>query len=250
VKLLAEEPLRTSLWDISPDFAGRRLRAFARMVRLQTYTSEREGFVLIWGDERIPGLAEHPTYGSALKLASHHPPWQANLAALRLRDDAGGMARDRPERVTDASQLQQHGRDWELPPCLQDLAGEICEDVRAACAAFSDPGVWYPGVDVGIPPVPDDHVHLVIAAMQRELSRETRPGPPHANAYSYMSTNNLPAAPLAELPFRVQRALVERRRLRFAEYGIGQAEWEAGTWSLWNVRDDPDWTPRKPGAPL
>lgn len=248
MKFLAEEPLHTSVFAPGPAFAGRRLRVFARLVRLQYFATDCAGYVIIrqTDSERIERLTDAPTYAHALRMAAADPDWQAHFASLALREDGGGIVSDRPQQVSDRSQFQPQGRDWELPIALQDLANEICEDIRAACAAFNDPDVWYPGVDVGIAPVSDAHVQLVIAAMQRELGRETRPGPAtrHYGAFG----GNLPAVPLAELPFRVQRALVERRRLRFTEYGIGQAEWEAGTWSLWNVRDDPDWLPRRQGT--
>lgn len=120
---------------------------------------------------------------------------------------------------------------------LQDLGDEIIEDLREAAAAFDDPDVWFPGIDDGIEPVPDDHVALVMWAMQRELLRELRP-PAGGGA-------RLPAMPLADLPFRVQRALAERRRWHFARYGIRRPQWESGRWSLWDVEPDTDWVPRR-----
>ncbi|HZQ37424.1 MAG TPA: hypothetical protein VFD32_15945, partial [Dehalococcoidia bacterium] len=65
------------------------------------------------------------------------------------------------------------------------------------------------------------------------------------NALGQNVEPRLPPAPLADLPWRVQRALAERRRLRFAQYGIGRPQWESGLWSLWEVQDDPDWVPRR-----
>lgn len=129
----------------------------------------------------------------------------------------------------------------DLTPALQDLGDEIIEDIREACEAFSNPDVYYPGVDDdSIEPVTDEHVDLVIWAMQRELDRELR-----ASDGTSSSTCALPAAPLASLPRHVQRALAERRRLRFKQYGIGRAEWESRKWSLWNVSRDEDWIPRR-----
>lgn len=127
--------------------------------------------------------------------------------------------------------------DPELPSSLQDLGDEINEDVSEACAALDDPECWYAGVDDGIEPVDDEHVGRVIEALQRELDRELR-------RYK-MAFGLRPAAPLAELPWRVQRALAERRRLRYAEFGIGHEQWEANSWSLWDVPEDPDWLPRR-----
>lgn len=134
---------------------------------------------------------------------------------------------------------QRASRDADLHPALQDLANEINEDIREACEALDNPDVFYPGVDVGIEPVPDSHVELVIWALQRELNRELR-GPAGG-----LGVTGLPAVPLAELPSNVQRALVERRRLRFQEFGIGRKQWERGEWSLWDVPEDRDWVPRR-----
>ncbi len=117
---------------------------------------------------------------------------------------------------------------------LQDLGRQIVWDLHQACAAFDDPNLWFPGIDEGIEPVSDDHVRLVIWAMQRELDRETRP-----------SRNGVkrPAAPLAELPWRIQRAVVERRRYWYNLYGIGREQWLNNRWTLDGVAEDPDWLP-------
>ncbi len=125
-------------------------------------------------------------------------------------------------------------RDPSLHEALLDLAAAIIEDVREACYALEDPDIWYPGVDHGIEPVPDEHVELVIWALQRELDREPRPR---------RGTGVRPAVPLAKLPWRIQRALVERRRLRYAQWGIGHEEWATNTWHPDNVPEDPAWAP-------
>jgi hypothetical protein len=36
-----------------------------------------------------------------------------------------------------------------------------------------------------------------------------------------------------------------RRRLRFAEWGIGRQQWLANTWNLWAVPLDPDYFSRR-----
>ena len=125
---------------------------------------------------------------------------------------------------------------------LHDLALEIMEDIQEACAALDDPDIWYPGVDDGIEPVPDEHVELVIWGLQRELNRELRV---YDTASGYAGKAPLPAVPLAELPWRVQRALAERRRLRYNQFGIGYDQWLSNKWSLWEVPEDPDWVPRR-----
>lgn len=131
-------------------------------------------------------------------------------------------------------------RDLELVPAFQDLANEISEDLREACFAFDNPDLWYPGVDDdSIPPVSDDHIATVIPALQRELNRELRASPP------YGIGTPRPAAPLAKLPDRIQRAIVERRRLRYQEFGITHEVWERGTWSLSDIPLDPEWIPRR-----
>ena len=134
--------------------------------------------------------------------------------------------------------------DSELHEGLQDLGNLITRDVHDACAAFDDPFVYYPGAPAGsIDPVPEDHVRLVMAAMQRELDREPRSHPaPHRFDY-------IPAPPLSELPWEVQVALAERRRYRFKQWGIGHAEWEKNEWSIWNVPDD-DYFPDFPKQSL
>lgn len=121
---------------------------------------------------------------------------------------------------------------------LQDLGWTIGHDLSLACEAFNDPDVYYPGVDEGIDPVPDEHVEKVIWALQRELNRELRylPG-------SNGSGEKRPAVPLSKLPWRIQRAIAERRRLRYKEWGIGQAEFENNRWNLWAMPEDAAWTP-------
>lgn len=219
--------------DTSP---GRRLRCFAALVRpldgnINAITRQgyREPFI-------VP--RRRLTYGEALRairasktLARARPHFEE--VPLRV-----GECRELIERVPD--NYQRTPRDPDLHPALQDLGDEINEDIREALDALDDPDVYYAGIDEGIEPVTDEHVKLVIWAMQRELDRELRPAEGQAGMLS-----SLPAAPLWELPWSIQRALAERRRWRFQQWGIGREEWQRGTWSLWNVPDDPEYVPRR-----
>lgn len=126
--------------------------------------------------------------------------------------------------------------DPELHTGLQDLGWQIGWDLKEACDAFDDPDIWYPGVDEGIPPVPDSLIEVVIPALQRELNRELRS--PLSGGY-----DKLPAAPLAELPWRIQRAIVERRRWRYKQYGLDNSNRESGAWNLWEIPEDSEWAP-------
>ncbi|HLZ72342.1 MAG TPA: hypothetical protein VKV26_20760 [Dehalococcoidia bacterium] len=234
---LADEPVRSSWTSPAADAAGRRLRVFARLVRCSGPSSGADAieYRLHAGGALLFCTASQPTYAGALGRAAELADARAALARLPLRQGC-----DESSAVTSSlDQITNRGRNAEIPDALQDLAEEIAVDVHEACAAFDDPNLWYPGVDEGIEPVPDEHVRLVIAALQRELDRERR------NALGQNVEPRLPPAPLAELPWSIQRALAERRRLRFSQYGIGRPQWEAGAWSLWDVREDADWLPRR-----
>ena len=123
-----------------------------------------------------------------------------------------------------------------MHPGLQDLAYQITWDIHEACEAINEPDLYFAGVTEGIEPVTDAHVRLAIWGMQRELLRELR-GPAGPTG------SRRPAVTLNDLPWRIQRALVERRRLRYQQWGIGRAEWEANRWSVWQIPDDADWAP-------
>jgi len=230
---IAYEPVRTYLYQELPrEQPGRRLRVFARILRS---VPRDDGMELYHGHRMLARMTGRPTYAQAMAYLDGHEL----LASLPLRQSRTSQG---PEVVTNLQQISHAGSNPELPDYLQDLANEFFVDVHEACQAFDDAEMWYPGVEDGIDPVDDDHVRLVIAAIERELSREERP--PQDSSYGYLT--KLPWAPLHLLPWRVQRALAERRRLRFKQWGIGQAEWERGTWSLWNVPEDPEWLPRWP----
>lgn len=236
----ADEFVRGSWSPPDATMPGRRLRVFMRLVRCAApsgFATDGE-YRVYAGNALLFSSPEQPIYRVALHRAGETPEARAALASLPLRQNCGGSVTP----ITSLTQITNAGRNAELPDALQDLGDEIAMDVHEACAGFDDPDVWYPGADEGIEPVPDDHVQLVIAALQRELDRERR------NAQGQNMEPKLPPAPLEALPRRVQRALAERRRLRFAQYGIGRAQWETGVWSLWDIPEDPDWRPRRPST--
>lgn len=219
--------------DMSP---GRRLRVFAALV---CSGSGGIGFTGV-NSSRAPFFTpDRPiTYGALLQAVAR----SGKLATPR------GELSELPLRIGDCSMMfdqipeeyQANRRDPDLHPALQDLGDEINEDIREALEGLDDPHHWYPGVDEGIEPVSDEHVELVIWALQRELNRELRT----AGGF-YGSTSVLPAAPLADLPWDVKRALAERRRWRYQQYGITRDVWARGAWSLWDVPGDAEWVPRR-----
>ncbi|MCC6382813.1 MAG: hypothetical protein IT304_09900 [Dehalococcoidia bacterium] len=219
--------------DLSP---GRRLRVFATLVHCVDPVT---GAVAL-RDTHHPFLVpDQPTsYGDLLQRVEN----EDGLAEVRQTLDTLPLRLGQPRPLLTAlpEEHQWTARDPDLPPALQDLGDEVNEDVREALFAYDNPGRYYPGIDAGIDPVPDEHVKLVIWALQRELNRELRPQEGH-----YGGSPPLPAAPLAQLPWDIQRAVVERRRWRYGQWGIGRAEWECGVWSLWRVPLDPDYVPRR-----
>lgn len=171
------------------------------------------------------------TYGTLMDLCRMEGDLHDLLSSIDLRINLSGID---PTRFT----VTERGRvlyglasakDPELHYGLQDLGWMVGWELAQACEAFSDPDIWYPGVDEGISPVSDEHVELVIAATQRELDRERR--------------RSKGSAPLSDLPFRIQRAFAERRRLLYKTWGIGRDQWAKGKWSLWDIQDDPSWLP-------
>jgi ribosomal protein S21 len=102
---------------------------------------------------------------------------------------------------------------------LQDL-GDILA-VEATNAFTAD---YYPGIpDVT---VPDDHIEVVMRALQREMDREGKSRQREPVRYE-------------DLPADRQRALAERRRHWFAKFSITPERWQTGRWSLWDVADEP-----------
>lgn len=222
---LADRPVGLFDASTSKDAGrGRRLRVFAGMVV---------------GNPLARGVSIRVPTPSAPFLVAESLPTYAELYEMISTATGGKLAEVRDAFSDQPLATKQAGLkyDPELPSSLQDLGDEINEDVSEACAALDDPECWFAGVDEGIEPVDDEHVSRVIAALQRELDRELR---------RYKTAFGLrPAAPLVELPWRVQRAVAERRRLRYAQFGIGQKQWETNSWSLWDVPEDPDWLPRR-----
>lgn len=222
--------------DISP---GRRLRVLANIIR----PMDGNMLAVCFGPGKpaiIKGKTRKLTYREAYNAIHRNRravDARAWLSELPLRTN---VLTGHADKILAIPGDFDSTRDPDLHPALQDLAYEIGEDVHEACFAFNDPDVYYPGVDEGIEPVTDEHVELVIWAMQRELNRELRPRQ-GASAFAVI----LPSAPLSELPWRVQRALTERRRLRYQQYGIGREQWERGTWSLFEVPEDWDFVPRR-----
>jgi len=218
--------------DASP---GRRLRAFATLVCLSD-----AGVVLAPGtySERVVITEKRDlTYRELLQLVdadAAEPCSRALFSRLALRIGESKLI----QGVPDAS--VKSARDPDLHPALQDLGDEINEDIREALDTLDSPTAWYPGIDEGIEPVTDDHVRTVIWALQRELDRELRVAPG-----SMPAARPLPAAPLADLSWNVQRALTERRRWRYKQWGIGRDQWLSGQWSLWDVPEEPDYVPRR-----
>lgn len=142
-------------------------------------------------------------------------------------------------KLTSIPEEYSRMRDPELHYLLIDLARQIAADLAEACNAIRNPDMYYPGVDHGIEPVTEEHVDLVIWATQRELNRETR----EWDTLLFIATGKKrPAVQLSKLPRRIQRAFVERRRLRYQQWGITHQNWEENRWSLWNITDD-DWIP-------
>lgn len=225
---LVERPIVSAMTltkhEASP---GRRLRAFSMVVRRAGNTNHYRNT-----HERIePELPHGPaTYGALYDFISQSMPHREVLANLPLRVTPNGPRHDEMvDAIPDNYQWDRHHRDPELHPALQDLAFLLIKALTEACFAFQDPNVFYPGVDEGIEPVSDEHVALVIWGAQRELDREPRRGKP--------------PAPLAQLPWRVQRAYVERRRYFYNLYGIGRRQYETGSFSLWDIPEDSEWTP-------
>lgn len=237
-----EAPYGRGVTDVSP---GRRLRVFSQVVRWDPAMLSIRAGISVGGGLSLY-FAERPTYAEAMRAAEDNPTWQRALARLPLTAEPISAFEMVPAGSSTGRLVLRH-RDPSLAEWLQDLGDEINEDIHDAAEAFSDPDIWYPGIDEGIEPVSDEHVRLVIAALQRELNRELRI--PETQLLMIYSNDVipavLPAAPLAELPWRVQRALAERRRWRYRQFGIGVEQWREGHFSLWEVPVDEDWVPRR-----
>jgi len=112
--------------------------------------------------------------------------------------------------------------DPELPEILQDLGYYISAECTNAIREAHFPGV------VDIDPISNEHVTVVMQALNREMKREaTRRGKTWVD--------------FTTLPWERQVALAERRRYWYSRFGITPAVWarEEKTFSLWDVSDEP-----------
>ncbi len=250
----AQQPDLRAWWD----YPGRRLRAFTQLVAQLTphsaghptyeemvgyYTAVPEPAHFGWFEVVTRGIYRGHRGAAQRLLRRQHP-----MTYGEVLDALATQRNKRTERtwLAELPLSTQQYVDPEFHPALQDLADEINWDIHEACAAIDDPDTYYPGVDAGIEPVPDAHVVAVVAALQREVGRELRVSRALVEQYGFdVSVPRLPAVQLAALPWRVQRALVERRRLRMQQWGIDHEAWEKQLWSLWDVPEDPDYLPRR-----
>lgn len=230
---IGDEPVQQMLYQYPPlHLTGRRMRAFARLVSCAGGEIRMSGDYVSWS---IGTVWKDPprgvTYQQALDYLAECPdlPVSKVLRSLPFRTD---------NRLEDNLETLNRGANPSAVTALQDLSDDFFVDIFDACQTLSDPNVVYVGVDEGIDPVPDTHVELVIAAIQRELGRELRSHP--------QTGERLPAVNLSTLEWPVQRALIERRRLRFLQFGLGRQQWLTNRWSLWDIPEDREWSPRLP----
>lgn len=234
---LADRSVSAKRWEEDADYwydasPGRRLRCFARLVR-----GREDGTA--WLAEKYPLWAGEVSYATLMAICEVTQPEPFADLAIASNNYRGPLT-----AIPDGSLRALSP--WRNT-ALQDLSDEIQEDISDACRTMNDAHAYYPGVDDGIEPVSDDHVRLVIWGMQRQLDNDIRTGPPvYGRAPVEMPVIGYrPAFPLASLAWPVQRALVERRRLRHQQWGIGRAQWERNAWSLWDVPLDEDYVPRR-----
>ena len=146
-------------------------------------------------------------------------PVEASLEGLVYACSANTWARDILSVIPITRPARSALSDPELVPMLQDL-GDILA-IEATNAFTSD---YYPGIPDVI--VPDEHVDVVMRALQREMDREGKSRQREPVRYE-------------ELARERQRALAERRRHWFAKFSITPERWQTGKWSLWEVADEP-----------
>lgn len=113
--------------------------------------------------------------------------------------------------------------DLELNYSLQDLADAVAWEASEAFTAHH-----YTGRDVDA--LSRDHIKELMVALQRELNRESH-------------RTGREAARFLDLPFERQRALAERRRWWFQQFGITPQQWKKGKFSLWKVSNKVHWPP-------
>jgi hypothetical protein len=145
-------------------------------------------------------------------------PVESTLGGLLAACSANTWSRERLANVPISRAGRSALSDPELVPMLQDLGNILAWEATQAFTAS-----YYPGVpDVG---VSDNHVDLVMQAMQREMDREGK------------SRQRIPIE-FTRLPKDRQRALAERRRWWFTKFSITPERWHSGYWSLWEVADE------------
>jgi len=145
-------------------------------------------------------------------------PVESSLGGLMSASAANTWSRDRLANIPIARAGRSALSDPELVPMLQDLANILAAE---ATQAFSE--AYFPGVpDVH---VPEDHVEIVMRALQREMDREGK------------SRQRRPVE-FTALPRERQRALAERRRWWFQKFSITPERWQGGYWSLWEVSEE------------
>jgi len=145
-------------------------------------------------------------------------PVEPALSGLMAACSANTWSRDRLDNVPISRPGRSALSDPELVPMLQDLA-----DILAAEAGQAFTSSYYPGMpDVQIP---DEHVEVVMRALQREIDREGRSRQRHPVEF-------------LGLPKERQRALAERRRWWFQKFSITPNRWATGHWSVWDVSEE------------
>jgi hypothetical protein len=146
-------------------------------------------------------------------------PVDPSLEGLMYACSANTWARDVLSAIPITRPARSAVSDPELVPMLQDLADILAWEATEAFTAE-----YYPGIpDVF---VPDDHVEIVMRALQREMDREGKSRQREPVQY-------------AALPPERQRALAERRRWWYGKFSITPERWETGRWSLWRVAEEP-----------
>lgn len=145
-------------------------------------------------------------------------PMESTPDGLMYACSANTWARDALSMVPITRPARSSLGDPELVPMLQDLADILADEATSAFSAD-----YYPGMpDVN---VPEEHVDVVMHALQREMDREGK------------SRQRVPSR-YEDLPRDRQRALAERRRWWFGRYSITPERWQTGKWVLWDVVDE------------
>jgi hypothetical protein len=195
---MKEPDLSIPGWMLLGGAVSLRERAFARVV---AGLNERS-IQFVHCPEAFEIYPANPTVQAILHSCASHCGAREALAAIPIAR-APRSARSDPELV----------------PMLQDLADIVAWE---ATQAFT--GGYYPAIpDIF---VPEDHVTLVMEALQREMDREGK------------SRQKTPVSFASLAPDR-KRALAERRRWWFSKFSITPERWKTGTWSLWEVVDEP-----------